>query len=152
MTLTARDLVEAYFREAGGAGSLERIAALAHEDMVDEANQAFGGPPGRAGLLAHVKGFWRAIADLRVEVGRIAVGLNDAGAEEAMACWRFTGRHVAPWLGRDGDGAAISGDVISIFTLREGKIAHYRLWLCAQFADGAVVFDSTRALAKAARG
>lgn len=44
--------------------------------MVDEANQAFGGPPGRAGLVAHVKGFRRNIEDLNIEIQNI-VGNTD---------------------------------------------------------------------------
>ena len=144
---TAERLAERYLREVCLGGRLDLIGELAHEEMLDEANRAFRGPPGRAGLVAHVKGFRRAIADLRIEIARIAAGRDASGAEEVMACWRFEGRQVAPWLGRAADGAAISGDVVSIFTLREGRMARYRLWLCARLPEGAVVFDSSRALA-----
>ncbi|UYV35828.1 ester cyclase [Rhodobacteraceae bacterium D3-12] len=152
--MTPTELMETYLHEVGGAGRLDLIETLAQDDMIDEANRAFGGPEGRAGLLAHVKGFRRAIGDVRYEIGTIAAGTcaagQHAGAEEVMAAWRFSGRHEGDWLGRKASGGPVSGDVISIFTLRGGLIAHYRLWLCAAFGEGAardtVVFDSGEAL------
>jgi len=157
--MTPTELMETYLHEVGGAGRLELIETLAQEDMVDEANLAFGGPEGRAGLLAHVKGFRRAIGDVRYEIQSIASGKTtageNAGADEVMAAWRFSGCHVGDWLGRTATGGPVSGDVISIFTLRDGLIAHYRLWLCAVFGEGeksdAVVFDSSEALRAAGR-
>ncbi|PIE16598.1 MAG: hypothetical protein CSA66_07225, partial [Proteobacteria bacterium] len=93
--------METYLREVGRAGRLDLIETLAQEDMIDEANRAFGGPEGRAGLLAHVKGFRRAIGDVRYEIGPIAAGKcaagEHAGADEVMAAWRFSGRHVGDW-------------------------------------------------------
>ncbi len=138
MGLSPRELMETYLRDVVAEGRLELIEALALPDMVDEANAAFGGPPGRAGLVAHVKGFRRNVGDLRVRVDRIV-----AGEAEAMARWSFAGRHVGPWLGRAPTGREISGTVFSFFDLSEGRIARYRLWLCAMM-DGPVVFDSSR--------
>lgn len=155
--MTAEQVIERYFEEVGKAGRYEALAELAHEDMVDEANRAFGGPPGRAGLEAHVRGFRRAFPDVRMEVdrivaGRIPQGQAMAGADEVMALWRFSGQQAAPWLGRRPGGSAgdtVSGDVVSLFILRDGRIARYRLWLCAHFPEGSVTFDSSRALAAA---
>ena len=50
-----------YLEEVVARGRLELIEELTNANMVDEANQAFGGPPGRAGLAAHAKGFRRNI-------------------------------------------------------------------------------------------
>lgn len=133
--------MECYLREVVAQGRLDLIEELAREDMLDEANRAFGGPPGRAGLVAHVKGFRRAIGDLRLSVERIV-----AEESAAMAWWSFTGTHIGPWLGRAPDGREISGTVFSVFDLIDGRIARYRLWLCAMF-DEPVIFDSSRALA-----
>ena len=73
----------------------ELIAELAQPDMVDEANQAFGGPPGRDGLIAHAKGFRRHIGALKVTIDQIV-----AGNDEVMAQWSFTGSHIGPWMGQ----------------------------------------------------
>ncbi|WP_416896550.1 MAG: ester cyclase [Minwuia sp.] len=135
--LTPSQLMETYLTEVAQKGRLELIDELAQPDMVDEANQAFGGPPGRAGLIAHVVGFRRNIGDLEVTVDRIV-----AGEDEVMAKWSFRGRLVGPWLGRTPDGDEVSGDCFSFFDLKDGLISRYRVWFCAQF-DEAVVFDSS---------
>ena len=44
------DLMCTYLTEEAAEGHIELIDELANPDMVDEANQAFGGPPGADGL------------------------------------------------------------------------------------------------------
>ena len=117
---------------------------MSHEGMVDEANAAFGGPRGRPGLSAHVKGVRRNINDLRVAVERIAA---DDGS--AMAWWSFSGLHSGPWLGRAPTNLPVRASVFSHFTLVENRVSHYRLWLRAELdaADGPsdiLVFDTSR--------
>lgn len=73
-----------YLEEVGAQSRLELFEAMAHADMVDESNQAFGGPPGRAGPVAHVKGFRRSIGELQVRVDRIVAADN-----AVMAWWLF---------------------------------------------------------------
>ncbi len=138
MRLAPTELMRTYLEEVAGNGRLDLIEALAQPDMVDEANQAFGGPAGRDGLVAHVVGFRRNVGDLEVRIERIV-----AGEDCVMAWWSFTGTHVGPWLGRAPSGEAISGTVFSFFDLADGRISRYRLWLCAQF-DEPVIFDSSR--------
>lgn len=130
--------MEAYLHDVAVEGHIDLIEELALPDMVDEANRAFGGPAGRAGLVAHVVGFRRNVTDLDVTVDRVV-----AGTEDVMAWWSFTGKHVGPWLGRPPTGEEISGNVFSFFDLKEGRISFYRLWLCAQF-DEPVILDSSR--------
>ncbi len=127
-----------YIEEVVAQGRLELVDQLANADMVDEANQAFGGPPGRAGLVAHVKGFRRNIGDLQVTVERI-VASDDA----VMAWWRFAGTHAGPWLGRPPTGKPLRGTVFSCFDLRDGRIGRYRLFLHAEFPES-VVLDTSR--------
>ena len=124
--------------EAGLKGDLSVLEDIAQPDMVDEANLVFGGPAGREGLVQHVVGFRRAVADLEIKIKRIVPGDN-----EIMAWWSFGGTHVRPWLGREPSGKPISGNVFSFFDLRDGKISRYRLWLNAELADESVSFDST---------
>lgn len=124
--------------EVVGQGNLDLIAELAQPDMVDEANQAFGGPPGRDGLVAHVFGFRRNVGDLAVTVERIVAGTNTV-----MGWWSFTGNHVGPWLNQPATGKAISGTAFSFFDLSGGLISRYRVWLHA-LLDQPVVFDSSR--------
>ena len=136
MTYTPAKLMQIYLNDVVQQGRLDLIPALAAPDMIDEANQAFGGPPGRDGLVAHVVGFRRNIGDLNISIERIVAGVDDV-----MACWRFTGVHQGPWLGRPATGGPISGTVFSFFDTKQGKISRYRVWLCAQF-DQPVIFDS----------
>jgi predicted ester cyclase len=130
--------METYLRDVVADGRLDLIEELALPNMVDEANQAFGGPPGRAGLVAHVGGFRRNVGDLAVTVERIV-----AGTDTVMAWWPFTGTHVGPWLNRAPTGQPISGTAFSFFDLRDGRISRYRIWLHA-LLDEPVVFDSSR--------
>ncbi len=136
--MAPRELMEAYLIEVVVNGRLELIEQLARPDMVDEANQAFGGPAGRDGLVAHVVGFRRNVSDLRLTIDRIV-----AGADDVMAGWSFTGTHAGPWLGREPTGQAISGTTFSFFDLVDGRISLYRVWLHAVL-DEPVVFDSSR--------
>ena len=140
MNLPPRQVMETYLLEVGAKGRLELIEEIAQPDMVDEANQTFGGPPGRDGLVAHVEGFRRNVGDVRISIDRIV-----AGTDEVMAQWSFTGKHVGPWLGRTPTGKEITGTVFSFFDLTDGRISFYRLWLQAMF-DVPVVFDSSKPL------
>ena len=135
--LTPRQVMEVYLTEVAAKGRVELIEQLAHPDMVDEANQAFGGPPGRDGLIAHVTGFRRHVGNLEITIDQIV-----PGDDEVMAQWSFTGTHDGPWLGRPPTGSEISGTVFSFFSLEAGRISRYRLWLAAIF-DEPVIFDSS---------
>lgn len=136
--MTPETLMRTYLEEVVARGRLELIDELANADMVDEANQAFGGPPGRAGLVAHVKGFRRNIGGLQVTVERIV-----AGDAAVMAWWSFTGLHTGPWLGRPPTGTPIRGSVFSLFDLVDGRIGRYRLFLHAELPES-VVLDTSR--------
>ena len=136
---TPTELMETYLTEVGLKGRLELIPVLAHEDMLDEANAAFDGPPGRDGLVAHVKGFRKNVTDLSMTIDKIV-----SGEDQVMAQWSFTGRHTGPWMGRTPTGREFTGTVFSFFDLRDGRISRYRLWLCAKM-DETVVFDSSKA-------
>ena len=137
MAFDPKALIRTYFDEVVGKGRLELIEDLAHPDVIDEANQAFGGPPGRAGLVAHVKGFNRNVDDLEVTIERIV-----GDEETVMAWWSFTGIHVGPWLGRPPTGQPIQATAFSFFDLTDERISRYNLWLHAGF-DEPVIFDTT---------
>ena len=55
--MNSKKLMETYLIEVGQNGRLDLIETITQPDMVDEANRAFGGPPGRDGLMPHVKHF-----------------------------------------------------------------------------------------------
>jgi predicted ester cyclase len=137
-------VMRTYLEEVVAKGHLELIEDLTNADMVDEANQAFGGPPGRAGLVAHAKGFRRSIGDLHVSIERIVAGDNTV-----MAWWSFAGLHIGPWLGRRPTGEPIRGSVFSFFDLAGGRISRYRLFLHAEFPEP-VVLDTSRLTPRAA--
>jgi hypothetical protein len=50
--MQAESLMRTYLEEVVAQGQVELVEAMTQADMVDEANQVFGEPPGRAGLLA----------------------------------------------------------------------------------------------------
>lgn len=131
-------LMRTYLEEVVARGRLELLEEMTQPDMVDEANEAFGGPPGRAGLLAHAKGFRRHVTELQVEVQRIV-----SGKDTVMAWWSFTGLHAGPWLGRPPSGKPIRGSVFSFFDLVDGRISRYRLFLVAELPER-VVIDTSR--------
>ena len=130
-------LMKTYLIEVGQKGRLDLIKTIAQPDMIDEANRAFGGPVGRDGLIAHVKTFRSQIAELNLEIKQIVGNEN-----EVMAHWSFTGIHKGPWLRREPTGKEVSADVFSFFTLKDGLISYYRLWLNAMI-DKPVIFDSS---------
>ena len=125
-----------FLEEVVTNGRLDLIETLAHSDVLDEANRAFGGPPGRAGLIAHVKGFRKNIGEPKIEIREI-VG-ND---NQVMAWWSFSGIHSGPWLGIKATNQTFTAEVFSFFNLRDGRIDRYRLWLRADL-DPPVTFDS----------
>ena len=131
----ARELMRTFLVEVVQNGKLELIDQIAHKDIVDEANQAFGGPPGREGLRKHVVGFRRYIEDRSISIVRIVGDGN-----EVMAWWTFSGVHAGPWLGRSPTGETVSGTVFSFFELASRRVRRYRLWLCADL-KGLVVFN-----------
>ena len=135
--IDSKKLMEIYLIEVGQNGRLDLIETIAQPDMIDEANRAFGGPVGRDGLITHVKTFRRQIGELKLEIKQIVGDEN-----EVMAHWAFTGVHRGPWLGREATGKDVSAEVFSFFTLKEGLISYYRLWLYAML-DIPVIFDSS---------
>lgn len=135
---TPAEVMRGYLTEVALGGRLELLDELAYPDMVDEANQIFGGPPGVAGLRAHVVGFRRYITNLDIEIGDLV-----GGDDRAMARWSFRGRHTGPWLGLDPTGSPVTGTVVSTFDLADGRIIRYRLWLHADFGSRQLTFDSS---------
>lgn len=136
--MTPEKLMRTYLEEVVAKGRLALIEELSMVDMVDEANEAFGGPTGRAGLVAHVKGFRRSIGNLQITVDRIV-----GGDSVVMAWWSFTGDHIGPWLGRQPTAEPIRGTVFSFFDLAAGRISRYRLFLHAEFPE-TVILDTSR--------
>lgn len=137
--MKSESLMRTYLEEVVALGRLELIEELANADIVDEANQIFGGPPGIKGLVAHAKGFRRNISDLEISIERIV------GSEHSvMAWWGFTGLHIGPWLNRPPTNNPISASVFSFFDLVDNRIARYRLFLHAEFPES-VIFDTSRA-------
>ena len=138
---SAADLMRTSLYDVAIGERLELIDEIAALDMVDEANTVFGGPEGRAGLVAHVRGFRKHIQDCQIEVHRI-VGASD----EVMAWWGFEGLHIGPWLGKKATHQAVKGTVFSHFEVRDGLIERYRLYLNAEFTDAVAIFDTSLGL------
>jgi len=86
--MTPRALIETYLVDVAQHGRLELIEQLALVDMVDEANRAFGGPPGRAGLVAHALRRPRRTAV--AQHGELAVGGVGREARRRQPSMRVT--------------------------------------------------------------
>ncbi|MEM7097666.1 MAG: ester cyclase [Pseudomonadota bacterium] len=129
-----------YLTKIAAQGELDLIDRFFHPELIDEAAIAFGGPEGIKGLYGHVIGFRR-------NIGNATIGIQNIIGNEAqvMAQWSFTGTHDGPWLNQAPTNKPISGTVFSYFTLSEGLVIRYRLWLCARFED-LIVFDSSKPL------
>ena len=134
--LSSTQLMQTYLEQVVGQGRLELIDALFCDDVIDEAAMAFGAPAGRAAVVAHVKGFRKHLDTPTVTIEQI-VGQQD----RVMAHWTFSGTHNGPWLNQPATGKPITGTVFSFFTLTQGRVSRYRLWLHANF-DKPLVFDS----------
>jgi len=145
--MKAETLMRTYLEEVVARGRLELVEELSNADMVDEANLAFGGPPGRTGLKAHVEAFRRSTGNLQVAVDRIV-----AGTDTVMAWWSFTGLHIGPLFGRQPTGKAIRGTVFSFFDLVDGRISRYRLFCHAELPESVVLDTSRLSLGKSTHG
>ena len=69
--MESKKLMETYLIEIAQNGRLDLIKNIAQPDMIDEANKAFGGPPSRDGLIAHVKTFRCQIRALKLDIKQI---------------------------------------------------------------------------------
>ena len=134
---STEQLIHTYLTDIAVAGNLGLIDELFHPDLVDEAAIAFGGPHGRKGLNGHVIGFRKHITNPTVTIENI-IGNDD----QVMAQWSFSGIHDGPWLNQPPTHQEISGTVFSYFTVKNGLVTRYRLWLCAKF-DRVVTYDSS---------
>ena len=138
--MDSKTLMETYLMEVGQNGRLDLIKTIAQPDMIDEANRAFGGPVGRDGLIAHVKTFRSQIGQLKLEIKQIVGNENEVITNGTFFTWSSI--HRGPWLRQEATGKEVSADVFSFFTLKDGLISYYRLWLHAMI-DGPVIFDSS---------
>jgi predicted ester cyclase len=133
---TSERLMRSYLEDVARDQQLELLEGMAHPDMIDEANLAFGGPQGRDGLIAHVRGFHRNIDQLQLEIKEIV-----GSRSRVMAWWSFSGIHAGPWLGIKPTKERFTANVFSFFALKDGLIERYRLWLQAEL-NPPVTFDS----------
>ena len=136
---SAAELMHTYLYEVAINERLDLIDEIAASDLVDEANAIFGGPPGREGLKAHVRGFRKYVQDCRIDVHKIV-----GAAEVAMGWWSFEGLHVGPWLGKVATERSVTGTVFSHFDVQDGFVQRYRLYLNAEFSDAVAIFDTSR--------
>ena len=110
--------MRSFLEDVVTSGQLDMINELAHPDMVDEANQAFGGPPGRDGLVAHVIGFRKNIGQPQIEIHEVV-----GGDSQIMAWWSFSGIHSGPWLGIKPTNEAFTAQVFSFFSYTYCEVA-----------------------------
>ena len=107
-----------YLTEVVAEGKLELIDELAAEDMVDHTQTV----PGRAGLVAHVRGFRERNRDLELEVERIIASEN-----EVVGVWTWRATHATDMYGVPATGRKLEVRVASIFRLRDGLLVDYEV-------------------------
>lgn len=112
------EVMRRYLTEVVAQGKLELIDELAAEDMVDHTQSI----PGRAGLVAHVRGFRDRNRDLELNVERII-----ASDDEVVGIWTWRATHSTDMYGVPATGRKIEVRVASIFRLRAGMLVDYEV-------------------------
>jgi steroid delta-isomerase-like uncharacterized protein len=134
------EVMRTYLEEVAAKNRLELIPDLAHDDMVDDVSVMLGGPTGRDGLVFHVQTFFGWLGDPRITIRRIV-----ADDDTVMAWWLVEGRHVGELMGIPPSNETVSASALSMFTMRDGKIARYSLLGAVNLATPLVV-DTIAAL------
>jgi len=109
-----------YLLEVVAGRDLDVLDELVHEDMTDHTAVAAGWGDGRPGLERHLAYFHRALGDVEVEIERLI-----ASGDEVVAIWRVRGTHTGELFGVQATGRRLSYRNVSVFTLRDGKVADY---------------------------
>ncbi len=112
------EVMRRYLTEVVAQGRLELIPELAAEDMTDHTQSI----PGRAGLVAHVKGFRARNQDLELKVERII-----ASDDEVVGIWTWRATHSTDMYGVPATGKPLEVRVASLFRLRDGKLVDYQV-------------------------
>jgi len=112
------EVMRRYLTEVVAQGKLELIDELAAEDMMDHTQSI----PGRAGLVAHVRGFRARNRDLELTVERII-----ASEDEAVGIWTWRATHDTDMFGVPATGGKLAVRVASVFRLRAGMLVDYEV-------------------------
>jgi steroid delta-isomerase-like uncharacterized protein len=129
IAMTKTDLIASY-ADAWNAHDSERVAAHFADDGVREwevvMNPLIGGPTRFTGpndIATGVKAFMDALPDLAVEA-RTLVETSDGAVLE----WMVRGTHQGAWGGWTGQDEPVELPGVSVFRVREGKLAEERMY------------------------
>lgn len=117
---TASDVMRLYLERVVGAGEIDLLDEIAHEDMIDETAVSVGWGPGRRGLRRHVKYFRSAVPDPAVQIETLV-----EQADRVVGMWRVTGTHAGELFGVEATRRPLDYRNVSIFYVRESQIVHY---------------------------
>ena len=114
-----RALVQRFCTEVFVEGSSEAIESLVTDDFVDGSPGSFSA--GRVGLRQHVD-------FLRSTFGEYRFTVQDeiANEDKVVLFWTLHGTNHGKFLGLAPTGKPIDARIVSLFTLRDGRVAVYR--------------------------
>ena len=124
----SHELMDIYLNEVLGNRRFEKVADIAHPELLDHTQ------PGKRGveaLAAHAEGFFANTPDAGIEVLNIS-----ATADMAFGIWRWTGEPHMPSAVSASGNRVVPRNVCSVFDVKDGKIAEYRV-----FVDAVDVFS-----------
>lgn len=116
------EVMRRYLSEVLIGRKLEVIKEIAAEDVWDHTQPE----PGREGLERHAGGFLAAIPDVQIVIDHIV-----ADEDTAVGIWTWRGTPVVQFFGVPPAGRQVECRVASIFQIRDGLLADYRV-----IADG----------------
>ena len=129
------EVMNRYLNDVLSERRLEVIEEIAAEDMKDYSQEI----PGRAGLVHHVRDFWRIFPEVEIKVIRTV-----AEEDQVVGIWRFRGIPKAEYWGMKPNGTSVEVVVWSCFRLVDGLVTDY--WLTYNALDaitqmGAEILD-----------
>jgi steroid delta-isomerase-like uncharacterized protein len=116
-------VVRRYFEEFVNKRDLAAMAEIIAEDAVDSTQVRSGGPGrGREDFRVHAEWLWETVENARTTVTDLI-----AEGDRVVAYWQLEGVQRGEVFGVPATGRYFSGGSISTFTLRDGKVAYYKV-------------------------
>jgi predicted ester cyclase len=105
------------FYVAFGAGDIETIRELMHEDFSDHGETLFGSPQGREVLEMGIGYMHNLFEGFNVYLEDMIAEGDIVGVRGTMRC-----KNIGPWLGAEASGNNLEWKGLAIFRIEDGKI------------------------------
>ncbi len=112
-----KEIVRRFYAEVMGAGDLEALHELMHEDFVDHGETLFGSPQGRNTLEMGIGYMHNLFEDFNVYLEDMIADGDIVGVRGTMRC-----KNTGSWLGSEPRGNNLEWKGLAIFRIEDGKI------------------------------